>query len=119
MNEANNSYIPVPPLGGGGGFIYNVTIKITQDIATEWLQWLKQEHVADVIATGCFTHATILQLLEVDNSEGPTYAVQYFAESKSLYNLYIEKYAAQMRQKGYDKWGDKFIAFRSIMQVIH
>jgi hypothetical protein len=119
MNESSNSYTPVPPLRGGEGFIYNVTIKVATPIATEWLQWLKEEHIADVINTGCFTHATILQLLEVDDTEGPTYAVQYFAESKSLYNLYIEKYAAQMRQKGFDKWGDKFIAFRSIMQVIH
>lgn len=99
--------------------VYNVTIKVSYAIADEWLQWLKQEHIADVVATGCFTKATILQLLEVDDSEGPTYAVQYFAESKSLYNLYIEKYAAHMRQKGFDKWGDKFIAFRSVMQVIH
>jgi hypothetical protein len=99
--------------------IYNVTSKVATDIATDWIRWLKEEHIADVIATGCFTHATILQLLEVDDSEGPTYAIQYFAESKNLYNLYIEKYAAEMRQKGFDKWGDKFIAFRSVMKVIH
>ena len=99
--------------------IYNVTIKVSADIATNWLQWLKDEHIADVINTGCFTHATVLQLLEVDDSEGPTYAVQYFAESKSLYNNYMEKFATQMRQKGFDKWGDKFIAFRSVMQVVN
>ncbi|MBL0145339.1 MAG: DUF4286 family protein [Chitinophagaceae bacterium] len=99
--------------------VYNVTIKVSADIATSWLQWLKDEHIADVINTGCFTHATVLQLLEVDDSEGPTYAVQYFAESKSLYNNYMEKFATQMRQKGFDKWGDKFIAFRSVMQVVN
>ncbi len=119
MNETNNSYTQVPFSAGREGFIYNVTIKVTTDIAKEWLQWLKEEHITDVIGTGCFTNATILHLLEVEDSEGPTYAVQYFAESKSLYNLYIEKYAAKMRQKGFDKWGDRFIAFRSIMQVIH
>jgi hypothetical protein len=99
--------------------VYNVTIKVSQEIAIEWLQWLKEEHIVDVIATGCFIKATILQLLEVENAEGPTYAVQYFAESKSLYNLYIEKHSAQMRQKSYAKWGDKIIAFRTVMQVIH
>ena len=66
-----------------------------------------------------FTKATILQLLETDDSEGPTYAVQYFAESKALYNRYIEKYAGVMRQKSFEKWGDKFIAFRSVMQVVN
>jgi hypothetical protein len=35
-----------------------------------------------------------------------------------LYNNYIEKFAPAMRQKSFDKWGDKFISFRSVMQVI-
>ena len=109
----------VPPSEGGGGIIYNVTIKIQESIKEEWLAWLKEEHIPEVISTGCFTHAVILQLLEVDNSEGPTFAVQYHAQSKSLYNNYIENHAAVMRQKSFDKWGDKFIAFRSVMQFVN
>ncbi|MBK8609181.1 MAG: DUF4286 family protein [Chitinophagaceae bacterium] len=99
--------------------IYNVTIKIQHAVHEDWLQWLKKEHIPDVIATGCFTHAVILRLMEVDDTEGPTYAVQYFSESKGLYNNYIENHAANMRQKGYDTWGDTFIAFRSVMQVVN
>jgi hypothetical protein len=99
--------------------LYNVTTKVHTSIQNEWLAWLKKEHIPDIIHTGCFTHATILQLLEIDDSEGPTYAVQYFAESKSLYNNYIEKFLAPMKQKAFDKWGNKFIAFRSIMQVVN
>ncbi len=99
--------------------LYNVTIKITHAIHHDWLQWLQEEHIPDVINTGCFTHAVILRLIEVDDTDGPTYAVQYFAESKGLYNNYIENHAAAMRQKGYEKWGDQFIAFRSVMQVVN
>jgi hypothetical protein len=99
--------------------LYNVTIKVHNSIQQDWLVWLKEEHVKDILATECFTHYKILQLLEVDNSEGPTYAVQYFAESKSLYNRYIEKYAEKMRNKTYEKWGDKFIAFRTVMQIVN
>lgn len=99
--------------------VYNVTTKVTTAIQQQWLQWIKEEHIPDIISTGCFTHATVLQLMEVDDSEGPTFAIQYFAESKALYNNYIEKHAAAMRQKAFDKWGNQFIAFRSLMQVIH
>jgi hypothetical protein len=99
--------------------IYNVTIKITNAIQTAWLEWLKEEHIPGIIQTGCFTHATILRLMEVDDTEGPTYAIQYFAESKALYNNYIENHAAEMRQKSFDKWGNQFIAFRSVMQVVN
>ena len=100
-------------------FVYNVTIKVNNSIREEWLAWLKEEHIPEVINTGCFTKATVLQLLEVDDTEGPTYAIQYQAESKALYNQYIEKFAGILRQKSYDKWGDKFIAFRSLMRVVN
>ncbi len=100
-------------------FIYNVTIKVQGPIHKLWLQWLKEEHVPEVLATGCFTNATIVRLLEVDDSEGPTYAVQYVAESKALYNRYIENFAGILRQKSFDKWGNQFMGFRSLMQVIN
>ena len=100
-------------------FIYNVTIKVQESIKNEWLHWLKEEHIPEVVGTGCFTHAVILRLMEVDDSEGPTYAIQYHAQSKALYNNYIENHAPGMRQKSFDKWGDKFIAFRSVMQVVN
>jgi hypothetical protein len=98
--------------------VYNVTIKVQHEIAAAWLQWLKQEHIAEVIATGCFIQAKAMQLLETDDTEGPTYVIQYFAESKANYNRYIQNHAAAMRQKGLDKWGDRFIAFRSVMQEV-
>ena len=99
--------------------IYNITIKVNAAIQTEWLQWLKEEHIPDILKTGCFSNANILQLLETDDSEGPTYAVQYLAESKAQYNLYIEKFSGIMRQKSFDKWGNQFIAFRSVMKVVN
>jgi len=99
--------------------VYNVTIKVSHVIADRWLQWLQTEHIADLIGTGCFTSAKVLRLLEVDDAEGPTYAVQYFAESKSLYNRYIENFAELMRKKAFEKWGDQFIGFRSVMIVVN
>ena len=100
-------------------FIYNVTIKVSHEIHDNWLNWLKAEHIPEVLATDCFYDATILRLLEVDDTEGPTYAVQYKAESKAAYNLYIDKYASLLRQKSFDKWGDQFIAFRTVMHVVN
>ncbi len=119
MQSQENTKTAIPLSWGAGGIIYNVTIKLAEAIHKDWLQWLKEEHVPEVIKTGCFTHAAILRLMEVDETDGPTYAIQYFAESKGLYNNYIEIYAPLMRQKSFDKWGNQFIAFRSVMQVVN
>ena len=98
--------------------IYNVTIKVDGAIAEPWLKWLLQEHIPEVMQTGCFQNYRVVRLLEVDESEGPTYAVQYEAASKADYNRYIELHAPLMRQRSNDKWGQGFIAFRSVMQVV-
>ncbi len=99
--------------------IYNVTIKVDHSIADKWLQWLKDEHIPDIVGTSCFTHASILRLIEIDESEGITYAVQYHTSDKKFYQQYLEKYAEDMRKKSTEKWGDKFIAFRTIMEVVY
>jgi hypothetical protein len=109
---------PNPPVDEGA-IIYNVTVKVDHRIAERWLQWIKKEHIPDMIATHCFTYAIILRLLEADETEGPTYAIQFHAESKALYNRYIEIFAEPMRKKSMEKWGDQFIAFRSVLEVVN
>jgi hypothetical protein len=99
--------------------IYNVTVNVSHSIAAGWLVWLKEEHIPEIISTGCFTHAVTLRLLETDDTEGITYAVQYHADSKAMYNRYITQFSALMRKKAIDKWGDQFIAFRTVMELVH
>ena len=98
--------------------IYNVTIKVEASIADEWLTWMQKEHIPDVMKTGCFSSYRMVRLLEVDETEGPTFATQYNAESKADYNRYIQLYAAALRDKSYQRWGNRFIAFRSVMQEV-
>ena len=102
-----------------GGIIYNVTTQVSHSIAKQWLNWLREEHIPEIVATGCFTHAAILRLIEVDETQGPTYAIQYHTTSKALYNRYIEDFAEEMRKKVIARWGDQFIAFRSVLQVVN
>ncbi|MGV3658478.1 MAG: DUF4286 family protein [Chitinophagaceae bacterium] len=98
--------------------IYNVTIKVDASIADAWLQWMQQEHAPALVATGCFTHYQIVRLLEVDDADGPTYAVQYHAPSMDDYERYKKEFAAGLQQQGTQKWGDRFIAFRTLMEVV-
>lgn len=98
--------------------IYNVTTQADKEIAQAWLQWIKEEHIPEILATGCFSSATVLHLLEVDETSGLTYAVQYKTESKANYNRYISQHAAILRDKSFEKWGNKFISIRSLMEVV-
>ena len=113
LKQQSNNY------SENGGIVYNVTTQVERQIAKDWLHWIREEHIPDIIATGCFIHATVLQLIEVDEEQGPTFAIQYHADSKAFYNRYIEIFAEEMRKRETEKWGNHVIAFRSVLQVVN
>ena len=98
--------------------IYNVTVKVDWSIHDEWVTWMKNEHLPEMVNTGCFTNSQLLRLLDTDEKDGATYAAQYFAEARSDYDRYITGHSASIREKYNKKWGDKVLAFRSLMQVV-
>jgi hypothetical protein len=99
--------------------IYNVTSQVKHDISEDWLHWMKTEHIPEVLSTGMFTHHLMVKLLETDETDGLTYATQYFCDSTEHYEQYINKYAPGLRHKAFERWGNQFIAFRTLMEVIN
>jgi hypothetical protein len=98
--------------------IYNVTVKVATDAHLQWLNWMRQEHIPAMLATGLFSDYRMSRLLEQDDQEGPTYTVQYFAENLDQYHLFREKYQQALRQRGHAIFGDRFIAFTTVMEVV-
>jgi hypothetical protein len=99
--------------------VYNITTKVHSNIDAAWLQWQKEEHIPEMMATGLFTDYKLFRLLDQDDSEGNTYVIQYSAANADQYSQYTTVYAALLRQKAFRKWGDQFISFRSVLEVIH
>jgi len=98
--------------------IYNVTIKVEHDIVQDWIQWMKEEHIPDLLTTGLFTDTRLCRLLEQDETDGVTFSAQYTCASIAEYHKYINEHAQEMRDRGLKRFAGKFIAFRSVMEVI-
>ena len=101
-------------------YIYNVTIKVTPSIAQEWLAWMQYEHMDEVLATGAFDSYALHELIDPIQQEddGITYVAQYFTDTKDRYETYIEQHAPLLREKGFQRFGNQFIAFRTVMKKI-
>ncbi len=97
--------------------IYNVTINVEKNAEQEWVQWMKQEHIPEVMETGCFEGYKFCQLLK-EEEQGTTYAVQYFCQSMDEYERYQDKYAAGLQQKHVAKYENKCVAFRTLLKVL-
>lgn len=48
--------------------IYNVTIKIENDVHDEWVNWMKTVHIPEVMETGFFLENRFAKIL-VDDEE--------------------------------------------------
>ena len=98
--------------------VYNISNKVETAIEADWVQWQQQEHIPAIMASGQFTDYKFYKLLDEDDDDCATYIIQYFAPAKENYHNYIRTVAPQLRQKAFDKWGSRFIAFRSVMQTV-
>lgn len=100
-------------------YLYNITTKITHRIHEDWVRWMKEKHIPELMNTGCFTGYRFVRVLEIDDREGPTYAVQFYAASKSDYERYLADYAPSLQKDALENWGDNFIGFRSLMELVN
>jgi hypothetical protein len=98
-------------------FIYNVTVNIENDIHAEWLDWMKTKHIPDVMKTGCFVNNRILRLLFVEE-EGFTYSVQYDFEEMRDIERYQNAYAQDLQKEHKARFGDKYTAFRTLLELV-
>ena len=98
--------------------VYNVTIKIDLNVHELWVKWMKEDHIPKVMATGCFKDFKFYRMMEENQSDGMTYAVQYFATELSNYFDYKEKYAPLLQKEMNDTWPDKYAAFRTLLREI-
>tara|TARA_B100000497_G_C7564243_1_gene340252 strand:- start:174 stop:470 length:297 start_codon:yes stop_codon:yes gene_type:complete len=95
--------------------LYNVTVSLDASIHTDWLEWMRNVHIPEVMATGYFVEHKICKLLVDDEI---TYAIQYNCETLEKLNEYQEKYSPALQQKHTERYKGKFGAFRTLLEII-
>lgn len=97
--------------------IYNVTVNIENDVREEWLKWMKEHHIPDVMKTGFFIENKICKVL-VDEEQGTTYSIQYTCESVEKLQEYQRDHAPRLQKDVNDRYANKFVAFRTVLEIV-
>jgi hypothetical protein len=97
--------------------LFNETVKVSRAIEQEWLAWLREEHLPEVMATGKFTHYRLCRLL-LDEADGVTYAIQLFCPDFSTFRRFEEENAPALRNKAAQRFGEEMVSFRTLMEVL-
>jgi hypothetical protein len=98
--------------------LYNVTVKIDHEVHDEWLKWMKEIHIPEVMATGIFDSNRIARILLQDESDGISYSFQYSCKDMAAMQQYTAVHAPALQKAHGERYKDKFVAIRTLMEVI-
>ena len=97
--------------------IYNVTVSVEESIKEDWLIWMQDVHIPEVMATSVFLKSQINRVIVQGDSDN-TFAIAYTCASMKDLHQYQIKFATELQQKHVARYGNKAVAFRTLMEVI-
>ncbi len=97
--------------------IYNVTVNINEEIQQDWLDWMKNVHIPEVMSTGCFLDSRMMCLSEPQPEEGVTFAIQYRLKDRQTLDRYFDQFAPALQQSHTERYLNQFVAFRTILDL--
>ncbi|EMS34279.1 hypothetical protein C943_03498 [Mariniradius saccharolyticus AK6] len=98
--------------------LYNVTVNVDKDAETEWLNWMRETHIPDVLATGMFLENKLYRILHDSEDGSINYSVQYFAENMDKLNEYMQVHSKKLQQDVQIKFQDRVVSFRTLLQAV-
>ncbi|MDP4601798.1 MAG: DUF4286 family protein [Schleiferiaceae bacterium] len=97
-------------------YLYNVTVNIDDSAHALWKDWMLEVHIPEVLATGQFLDCRFTRVL-VEEESGTTYSIQYRFALMEDFQLYQELYAPGLRRQTEERFGGKFVAFRTLLEI--
>lgn len=98
--------------------LYNITVNVDEPISEEWLKWMKEVHVPDVLSTGLFIENKIARI-HAEEEGGISYSVQYLLNNWDDYNRYQSEFAPALQKEHRLKYAQRCVAFRTVLEIIH
>ncbi len=98
--------------------LYNITIGIDKEVESEWLRWIKTEHIPEVMRTKLFSEFKMYKVLQDDDESNTSYSIQYLAPSLNEVNLYFERFAPLILEKLRLRFKDKHVAFMTLLEEV-
>lgn len=97
--------------------LYHVTVKIDNDVRQDWLTWMKNVHIPDVMDTGRFESYRITRMIS-DEDDGTTFSIQYTAKDMGAIDQYLSNEAPSLQADHTRRYEGKFVAYRTFHHIL-
>lgn len=98
--------------------IYNITFNINFPFEKEWLQYMKNNYLPQILKTGLPVECKLLRLLtEIDN-EGATYTTQFRFNCMEDFMAYQTEFQSNLIDKHHEMFNGQYVSFRSLLEEV-
>lgn len=95
--------------------VYNNTMNVSHEKHEEFITWCKNEMIPDLMSKGFFTECKLFRLLNIDETDGPTYSMQLYCNTMADFERFQNSINVEDRKKAEAMWGDHVYYYRTIM----
>jgi hypothetical protein len=92
-------------------------MNVEENIKGEWLSWMRNDYIPQVMSCGIFYHAQINRVIAKDDSDY-TFTIAYKCHTMRDLHQYQVKFADQFNQKHLERYGNKVLTFSTIMEFL-
>ena len=94
--------------------VYSVIVQVDEAVASEWVEWMRDVHIPEVMATGCFEAWEMRRCLEPAEDGGPVYEIRYLCATLEQYRQYQETHAPALQAAHSERYGGRVKASRRL-----
>jgi len=98
--------------------LYNLTIKIDQTIKEDWLVWMQNTFIPLALEDGLFTAHKLCRLLDLEEKDGITYALQLFCQNKKQLDAFRNGHEQHLQLTLVQQFPNKLIFFPTAMEIL-
>jgi Domain of unknown function (DUF4286) len=98
--------------------LYTVTVSINKTIEADWVKWMKDIHIPNVLNTGLFSGHQFYKVLSHDDPTTCSFCAMYYVPVLDNFEKYLNDFAPALRQEVDQKFGGQYAAFRTLLEEV-
>jgi hypothetical protein len=97
--------------------VYCVQLSIDRECEPDWLHWMCQRHIPDVMNTGVFERYECLKQIETESTSAAVYQLRYYCPSLESLQHYQQTFAPGLQAEHSQRYAGRFTATRTILEI--
>jgi hypothetical protein len=93
--------------------VYEVTAVVELGMVEEWERYMRERHIPDVLATGCFTRASLAR------ASGGRFLIRYHVASRADLERYLAEAAPALRAEFSARYPGGVALTRETWELVH